>query len=61
MFKEKFVVKNESVAPFDLALALLSLGLQSTKNIYTAEQAQRLSEYVYYLVDTDEYGDYAKK
>ncbi|MGH7202876.1 MAG: hypothetical protein ACREHC_00345, partial [Candidatus Levyibacteriota bacterium] len=61
MFKEKFVIENEMMAPFDLALALISLGLQSTKNLFTTEQSQRLTKYVQNLVDTDEYGDYAKK
>lgn len=61
LLKEKLIVENEKMAPFDFALAVISLGLESTKNIFTAGQSQRLSNYVYDLVDTDEYGDYAKK
>lgn len=61
MFKEKFVIENESTASLDFLLALISIGLQSTKNIFTKDRAQRLSEYVTFCFDTDGYGEYAKK
>lgn len=59
-FKKKFVVKNETMAAFDLALAAIVQDLQAVKNLFPTEQAERIEEWVLEFIDSKDYwGEYA--
>lgn len=59
----KFVVADESMAAFDLGLAAVAQDLQAVKNLFPAEQADRIEKWVLTWVsksmDTKVWGDYA--
>lgn len=65
-FEEKFVIEDERMAPFDLALAAIALNLQAPKNLFPKDQAERIEKWVFKYIDeiwremaTEEWGDYA--
>lgn len=58
-FKEKFVIEDETMAVFDLMLAAIAQDLQAVKNLFPAEQAERIEKWVLELIDTEEWGEYA--
>ncbi len=58
-FKEKFVVEDEKMAAFDLALAAIAQDLQAVKNLFPKDQAERIEKWVLKCIDTDDYGEYA--
>ncbi len=58
-FKEKFVIENETMATFDLALAAIAQGLQAVKNLFSTEQAGRIEKGVLKLIDSEDWGKYA--
>jgi hypothetical protein len=60
-FKEKFIVEDETVAAFDLALAAIAQDLQAVKNLFPKEQAKRIEKWVYRCIDTEDWGEYAIK
>lgn len=56
---DKFLVENERIAAFDLALAATALNLQAVRNLFSAEQASRIEGWVEKLIDSKEWGEYA--
>lgn len=58
-FKEKFVIEDEKMADFDLALAAIAQDLQAVKNLFPKEQAERIEKWVLKCIDTEDYGKYA--
>lgn len=58
-FKEKFNVENETMAPFDLALAVIAQNLQAIKNVFPSGQASRIEQWILKCLDTEDYGEYA--
>jgi hypothetical protein len=54
-----FRVQDEQMAQFDLALAALALDLQAVKNLFPADQANRIESWVEKLLDTPDWGEYA--
>lgn len=58
-FKEKFVVEDEKMAAFDLALAAIAQDLQAVKNLFPKDQAERIEKWVFKCIDTKDYGEYA--
>jgi len=59
-FEEKFTIENETKASFDLALAAIALDLQAVKNLFHAEQADRLEQWVLkHVGGVENWGDYA--
>jgi hypothetical protein len=58
-FKEKFVVEDEKMATFDLALAAISQDLQAVKNLFPKDQAERIEKWVLKCIDTEDFGEYA--
>lgn len=58
-FKEKFVVEDEKMAAFDLALAAIAQDLQAVKNLFPKDQAERIEKWVLKCIDTEDYGEYA--
>lgn len=58
-FKDKFVVEDETMAAFDLALAAIAQDLQAVKNLFPKDQAERIEKWVLKCVDTEDWGEYA--
>lgn len=58
-FKEDFIVENENMAAFDLALAVIALDLQALKNLFPQDQAERIERWVLICIDTEDTGEYA--
>ena len=58
-FKEKFVVEDEKMAAFDLALAAIAQDLQAVKNLFPKDQAERIGKWVLKYIDTEDWGEYA--
>lgn len=58
-FEGKFVVENENKAVFDLVLAAIAQDLQSVKNLFPKDQADRIEKWIFKCIDTEEYGEYA--
>jgi len=58
-FKEKFVVEDEKIAAFDLALAAIAQDLQAVKNLFPKDQAERIEKWVLKCIDTEDWGEYA--
>jgi len=58
-FKEKFVVEDEKMAAFDLALAAIAQDLQAVKNLFPKDQAERIEKWVLKCIDTEDWGEYA--
>lgn len=58
-FKDKFVVEDEKMAAFDLALAAIAQDLQAVKNLFPKDQAERIEKWVLKCIDTEERGEYA--
>ena len=58
-FKGKFVVEDEKMATFDLALAAIAQDLQAVKNLFPKEQAERIEKWVLKCIDTKDWGEYA--
>ncbi len=58
-FKDKFVVEDEIMAAFDLALAAIAQDLQAVKNLFPKDQAGRIEKWVLKCVDTEDWGKYA--
>jgi hypothetical protein len=52
-------VSREDVAAFELALAAIALGLQAVKNLFPAEQAERIRQRIFEAVDIDDWAAYA--
>lgn len=59
MFKEKFVIEDEIMASFDLALAAIVVNLQAVRNIFSQEQSSRIEKWILKCIDTKDYGEYA--
>ncbi len=59
-FGVKFVVADETMAAFDLFLATIALDLQAVKNLFQAEQANRLERWVFKNIGgVEHWGNYA--
>lgn len=58
-FKEKFVIEDEKMAMFDLALAAIAQDLQAVKNLFSKDQAERIEKWVLKCIDTEDWGEYA--
>jgi len=58
-FKEKFIVEDEKMASFDLALAAIAQDLQAVKNLFAQDQAERIEKWVLKCIDTKDWGEYA--
>jgi len=58
-FKDKFVVEDEKMAAFDLALAAIAQDLQAVKNLFPKDQAERIEKWVLKFIDTEDWGEYA--
>jgi len=58
-FKEKFVVEDEKMAAFDLALASIAQDLQAVKNLFPKDQAERIEKWVLKCIDTEDWGEYS--
>jgi len=58
-FKEKFVVEDEKMAAFDLALAAIAEDLQAVKNLFPKDQGERIKKWVLKCIDTGDFGKYA--
>lgn len=58
-FKEKFIVEDEKMAAFDLALAAIAQDLQAVKNLFPKDQAERIEKWVLKCIDTKDWGEYA--
>jgi diguanylate cyclase (GGDEF)-like protein len=59
-YSEKFAVADEEIASFDLYLAAVSLNLEPLKNLFPAQQADRLEKWVLKCVGgTPQWGNYA--
>jgi len=58
-FKDKFVVEDEIMAAFDLALAAIAQDLQAVKNLFPKDQAERIEKWVLKCIDTEDWGEYA--
>ncbi len=54
-----FTFLDDERAQFDLTLAVIAFESEALPNLFPADQAQRLYELTYELVDTPELGDYA--
>lgn len=59
VFKEKFIIEDEKMAPFDLAIAALAQDLQSVKNLFSKDRAERIEKWVLKCIDTEDWGEYA--
>ncbi len=59
IFKERFVIKDETQAVFDLTLASIALDLQAVRNLSQASQGERIRSWILRCLNTGEYGDYA--
>ena len=57
----KFDVENETVAIFDLSLAVLAQEIQALENLFSREQAERIYKWVLRCIDPREYGEYARR
>ena len=59
---ERFAVRDEMRAPYDLAFATIALNLQSIQHLYAAEQANRIeSKILEQLAQSKGWGTYAVK
>ncbi|HPP65024.1 MAG: hypothetical protein PHO28_02430 [Candidatus Pacebacteria bacterium] len=58
-FKEKFVIEDEKMAAFDLALAAIAQDLQALKNLFQKDQAERIEKLVLKCIDAEDWGEYA--
>ncbi|OHA35350.1 MAG: hypothetical protein A3H73_03420 [Candidatus Taylorbacteria bacterium RIFCSPLOWO2_02_FULL_50_120] len=58
-FKDEFVVEDEKMAAFDLALAATAQDLQAVKNLFPKDQAERIEKWVLKCIDTKDWGEYA--
>lgn len=58
-FKEKFIVEDETMAAFDLALAAIAQDLQAVKNLFPKDQGERIEKWVLKCIDTEGWGEYA--
>ncbi len=58
-FKEEFVVEDETMAAFDLALAAIAQDLQAVKNLFPKDQAERIEKWIYQCINTEDWGEYA--
>lgn len=59
MYKDKFVITDEMMAPFDLTLATVAENLQSVRNIFPKESAERIEKWIKKCVNTEDHGEYA--
>jgi len=60
-YKDKFAVENETMAIFDLSLAVLAQEVQALGNLFSREQAERIYKWVLRCIDSPEYGEYARR
>lgn len=58
-YKAKFVVEDEKTAAFDLFLSATTLDLQAVKNLFSNDQAERIEKWVFKIIDTKDWGEYA--
>lgn len=57
--KDKFVVEDETMASFDLALAIIAQEQQAVYNLFPKDQAERIDKWVLHCIDTKDWGEYA--
>lgn len=57
-FKEKFILKDEKKASFDLFLASVAQDLPAVKNLFPKDQAERIEEWIFKII-SDNFNDYA--
>jgi len=60
VYGDKLVIENETIATFDLSLAVLALELRVLHNASSKEQAARIRKWVLHCVDSPKYGEYAR-
>ncbi len=59
-FGKKFRIEDENIGAFDLFLAKIALHLQNLKNMFPADQADRIRKWVLKFVDSPEYGGHTR-
>jgi len=59
-FGEKFRIQDEDMGIFDLFLDKIALHVQSLKNLFPPEQADRIRRWILKNMDSAEYGDYTR-
>ncbi len=59
IYKDKFTVMDEMMAPYDLSLAAVAENLQSVRNIFPKAQAERIEKWIKQCIDIKNYGEYA--
>jgi len=57
----KFAIENETMAIFDLSLAVLAQEVQALENLFSREQAGRIYTWVLRCIDSPEYGEYTRR
>lgn len=60
-YKEKFVFVDETVACYDLGLAIMALELEAVKNTFSPGQTGRIYSWILKCLDTPEWGGYSKE
>lgn len=58
-FKEGFVLEDEEMAAFDLALAAIAQDVQAVRNLFPKDQAERIQKWILKSVDSEAWGEYA--
>lgn len=61
-FKDKFVFKNEQIAPFNFIFAVIAQEIQALENLFPKEKAHRIRNLILSIIAKEpEYGNYAVK
>lgn len=58
-FGDKFVVEDEIMASYDLALAAIAENLQAVKNVFPKDQAERIEKWVSKVFDAGDWREYS--
>ena len=61
VYGKKFAVEEESMAAFNLALAIIAQEGQSFGSLFPKAQADRIVKWIWAALNNPEYGDYATK
>ncbi len=59
-YGDRVTIGDQTMAAFDLALAVLSQEIQALRNLFPKDQSERLRKWVLACIDSTEYGEYAK-
>lgn len=58
-FDQKFIIEDEKQAAFDLTLASIAWDMQSLKNLFPRDRAERIEKWVFELLYSEDLGEYA--